>query len=64
MATEDRPWPTRNARGYEIPEQPFGTLHRRKVICIGAGISGICLAHEVSTKGQNIDLVIYETGAG
>lgn len=34
-----------------------------KVIAIGAGISGICLAHEVQNNGQMIDLTIYEMGS-
>lgn len=57
-------WPSTNERGYSIPDQPCGTLHHRKVICVGAGISGICLAHEVSTKGKNLDLTIYDVASG
>lgn len=57
-------WPSTNERGYSIPDQPAGTLHHRKVICVGAGISGICLAHQVSTKGENLDLTIYEVAPG
>jgi hypothetical protein len=60
----EQTWPSTNARGYTIPEQPAGTLHHRKVICVGAGISGICLAHEVDTKGSNLDLTIYEVAPG
>jgi hypothetical protein len=76
-------WPTINERGYEIPNEPFGTvsffshlaialplsgkltiiqLKPIKVIAIGAGISGISLAHAVSTQGPLIDLKIYELG--
>lgn len=62
--SDERPWPSRNERGYEIPEQPYGTLHRKKVICVGAGISGICLAHTISTRGENVDLTIYEVASG
>ncbi|THV00416.1 FAD/NAD-P-binding domain-containing protein [Dendrothele bispora CBS 962.96] len=57
-------WPSKNLRGYEIPEQRFGTLRSIKVIAIGAGISGICLAHDVQDNGENIDLTIYEMGSG
>ncbi|WWD18691.1 hypothetical protein CI109_103145 [Kwoniella shandongensis] len=56
------PWPSRNARGYEIPNKPFGSLRPLKVIAIGAGISGISLAHSVETDGEQIDLQIYELG--
>ncbi|KAK9898968.1 FAD/NAD-P-binding domain-containing protein [Cystobasidium minutum MCA 4210] len=62
--SEEPLWPSTNARGYSIPNQPSGTLHHRKVICVGAGISGICLAHEVSTQGENLDLVIYDVASG
>lgn len=34
-----------------------------KVIAIGAGISGICLAHDVQERGPGIDLTIYEMGS-
>lgn len=61
---EEPLWPSANARGYTIPDQPCGTLHHRKIICVGAGISGICLAHEVSTQGQNLDLTIYDVAPG
>ncbi|KAF9040388.1 FAD/NAD-P-binding domain-containing protein [Hymenopellis radicata] len=53
-------WPSENARGYRIPDQLFGELKPLKVIAIGAGISGICLAHDVQEHGSKIDLTIYE----
>ncbi|KAK0246370.1 FAD/NAD-P-binding domain-containing protein [Armillaria nabsnona] len=59
----ERPWPSVNARGYRIPEQLFGDIKSIKVIAIGAGISGICLAHDVQERGKNIDLTIYEMGS-
>lgn len=34
-----------------------------KVIAIGAGISGISLAHDVQERGPGIDLTIYEMGS-
>lgn len=33
-----------------------------KVIAIGAGVSGISLAHDVQENGEKIDLTIYEMG--
>lgn len=33
-----------------------------KVIAIGAGISGISLAHDVQEDGEDINLTIYEMG--
>ncbi|KIY72314.1 FAD/NAD-P-binding domain-containing protein [Cylindrobasidium torrendii FP15055 ss-10] len=57
-------WPPSNARGYTIDERPARSLSRRiKVIGIGAGMSGIHLAHVVDTEQQDlIDLTIYEMG--
>lgn len=63
-SADEHPWPSRNERGYEIPDQVCGTMHHRKVICVGAGISGICLAHEIDTKGTNLDLQVYEVASG
>ncbi|KAJ3969799.1 FAD/NAD-P-binding domain-containing protein [Lentinula raphanica] len=55
-------WPSENDRGYRIPEQRFGTIHPIKVIAIGAGISGISLAHDIQEYGEQIQLTIYEMG--
>ncbi|KAJ4485928.1 FAD/NAD-P-binding domain-containing protein [Lentinula aciculospora] len=55
-------WPSENDRGYRIPEQRFGTIHSIKIIAIGAGISGISLAHDVQEYGEQIELTIYEMG--
>ncbi|KIK70801.1 hypothetical protein GYMLUDRAFT_184786 [Collybiopsis luxurians FD-317 M1] len=57
-----QPWPSENNRGYHIPDQRFETVHPMKVIAIGAGISGISLAHDVQEYGELIELTIYEMG--
>ncbi|KAJ7221713.1 FAD/NAD-P-binding domain-containing protein [Mycena pura] len=58
---EPTPWPTENARGYRIPNVEYGTAHRpMKIIAIGAGISGISLAHDIQEDGELLDLTIYE----
>ncbi|KAJ7184364.1 FAD/NAD-P-binding domain-containing protein [Mycena filopes] len=57
---ESPPWPSENERGYRIPDLEYGTLRPLKVISIGAGISGISLAHDVQKDGENIQLTIYE----
>ena len=31
-----------------------------RVICAGAGASGICLAKYIKDYAQNVDLVVYE----
>ncbi|KAJ7677213.1 FAD/NAD-P-binding domain-containing protein [Mycena rosella] len=53
-------WPSENERGYKIPDLDYGTLRSIKLVSIGAGMSGISLAHEVQEDGQNMQLTIYE----
>ncbi|KAF7305151.1 hypothetical protein MKEN_01230300 [Mycena kentingensis (nom. inval.)] len=63
-AAQQAPWPTENARGYKIPDLRYGVLQPMKIIGIGAGISGISLAHDVQELGENsrLELRIYEMG--
>ncbi|KAM0751744.1 FAD/NAD-P-binding domain-containing protein [Meredithblackwellia eburnea MCA 4105] len=61
---ESPAWPHSNERGYTLPDQPMGTARPLKVIAVGGGMSGICLAHSIATEGQGIELDIYEMGAG
>lgn len=56
-------WKIRNARGYEILEQPYGTCKPLRVIHIGAGASGIGFSKFVEDQLENIDLQIYEKNA-
>ena len=47
------------------PNIPDVTLHdpanrRIKVICVGAGVSGILDAYNIQTKTENVELTIYE----
>jgi cation diffusion facilitator CzcD-associated flavoprotein CzcO len=53
-------WPRTNARGYSILEKPSGTKRPIRVIAVGAGASGIDLAHAVDTRAEKVDLTIYE----
>lgn len=57
---ESAAWSSTNLRGYTIPEIDYGTLRPIKVIAVGAGISGIALAHAVATSGPGIELQAYE----
>lgn len=47
---------------YEIPEQPLGTRRPLRVICLGAGYSGLMMAIVFSQKlnSHNASFVIYE----
>ena len=53
-------WPRENERGYKIQEELFGHERPIRVIHIGAGISGICLAKFLPEKLNNASLVCYD----
>lgn len=38
----------------------MGTIRAVRIICIGAGVSGINLAYQVQQRMQKTELVIYE----
>jgi hypothetical protein len=63
-AMADRPkfygWQTTNERGYTLNERPSGTKRPVKIICVGAGASGINFAKFMQDQMQNVELVIYE----
>ncbi|KAF9883564.1 hypothetical protein FE257_003163 [Aspergillus nanangensis] len=45
---------------YVVQEKPLGDPRPIRIIAIGAGASGLNLAHQISRHMQNIDLTIYE----
>lgn len=45
---------------YAFPNTPIDAGRRMKVICIGAGYSGILTAIRFPQRIPNLDLVIYE----
>lgn len=50
-----------DALAYEMSRVPMRTPRPLKIICCGAGISGLNIAHEVETGGLvNCDLTVYE----
>ena len=53
-------WPTTNERGYNINEVPSGTRRKLRIICVGAGASGINLAKFTQDQLEEVELVIYE----
>ena len=53
-------WPTKNARGYRILEEPCGTMRPFRVIHSGAGASGICFAKFAEEMLTNVTVQIYE----
>ena len=53
-------WATQNERGYKIQEHPCGTMRPMRVIHIGAGLSGICLAKLIPDALKNVTLTCYD----
>ncbi|KAI3395650.1 hypothetical protein diail_1015 [Diaporthe ilicicola] len=45
---------------YQILEKPSRAGRRIRIICLGAGISALNLAHEVDTSSLDLELVCYE----
>ncbi|OQV00818.1 hypothetical protein CLAIMM_06266 [Cladophialophora immunda] len=56
-------WKNTNDAGYTINEVPSGILRPVKIICLGAGASGINLAKLVQDQMQNVELQIYDKNA-
>ena len=50
---------------YKIPNITLHDPGNRKlrVICIGAGMSGICMAYKVSQQMRNVEFQIYDRNA-
>lgn len=45
---------------FEIPDLPLGYARHLRIVCIGAGASGLCTAYQVRKHLRNVDLIIYE----
>lgn len=54
----------RKSRGEEdVQRRLGGPIHRErhvKVICVGAGASGLLFAYKIQRHFENVDLIIYE----
>lgn len=53
-------WPTTNKDGYTINEAPSGSSRKIRIICVGAGASGINLAKYAKDQLKNVELVVYD----
>lgn len=54
---------TINDPGFQILEQPVLTRRKLRIICVGAGYSGLTLAHKIQHElklEDVVDLQIYE----
>ncbi|KAJ5371774.1 hypothetical protein N7517_003780 [Penicillium concentricum] len=59
-ALHDNTWYNQDFHGYRVTEQPLFEKRRLRLICVGAGASGIQLAYKAERLLKNIDLQIYE----
>lgn len=50
----------RKTDGYSIEDHPLGEARPLKVICIGAGATGLNLAYRTKRHLKNVDLLVYE----
>lgn len=57
-------WPTTNENGYTINEVPSGTGRKLKIICVGAGASGINLVKFVEDQLKDVEVVAYDKNKG
>jgi len=51
--------PPRN-RTFDRAEQPVHAERQVRIVCIGAGLAGLCLAYKLQRSFQNFELVILE----
>lgn len=49
---------------YNVEETVLGHPHQLKVVCIGAGASGLDLAYKLKTHLRGFEFQIYEKNAG
>jgi hypothetical protein len=56
-------WLNTDGEGYTIDESPSGTYRPVKIICLGAGASGIAMAKLVQDQMENVELKIYDKNA-
>lgn len=51
----------RDKLAYEISRLPLGTPRNLSIICVGAGFSGLALAHQVASgQLEDVQLTVYE----
>ena len=53
-------WQVKNDNGYEIKESLLGAARPIRVVALGAGAAGICLAKFLPEQLQNVSLSIYD----
>lgn len=59
-ALHENTWYNRDFNGYRISEHPLFEKRRLRVVCVGAGASGLQFAYKAERLLENVDLQIYE----
>lgn len=56
------PYQSRLDPNYTIVEQPIGTRRPLRIVCLGAGYSGLMMGivHNERMKSENVEFVMYE----
>ena len=53
-------WYRQDFDGYQVSETPLYTRRPIKMICVGAGATGLQIAHKARLFLKNVEIVIYE----
>lgn len=53
-------WYNQDFKGYRITEQPLFTKRQIRVVCVGAGATGLQIAYKAERLLENVDLQVYE----
>ena len=51
---------TNRAMSYDILDEPNGRRTHLKVVCVGAGATGLYLAYQMERRMKNYQLTVYE----
>lgn len=62
-AAHDNSWYNQDFDGYRISEHPLFARRRLRVVCVGAGATGLQLAYKAERALEQVDLQIYEKNA-
>lgn len=53
-------WYNQDFEGFRVTEQPLYTKRQLRIVCVGAGATGLQIAYKAERILQNVDLQIYE----
>lgn len=62
-AAHDNSWYNQDFDGYRISEHPLFARRRLRVVCVGAGATGLQLAYKAERVLEEVDLQIYKKNA-